>query len=224
MALTVVPFRKSRMPRSSGVNVIGVEARLADCTSIVLCSAGTASPAVVLTPIAALISFTCSRSSSTSDCNCCTCCCSNWVESCDCAAGMLLTLACWPDMGRTPSKFTNAPTRNLLLQLRPNPAKAISYPLCGRHRSRRFDTNCTQHRTSSVGDCALEHNHDGHIQRVLCFDQIRRKSRNNGAGRTGVASRRGYASWSCEIGDVCRAMVVLKPEGNVLAGHVVERS
>ena len=42
--------------------------------------------------------------------------------------------------------------------------------------------------------CGLEHHHDGHVQRVLGFDQIRREPGNNGAGRTRVASRRGYAA------------------------------
>src|SRR3979490_546829 len=77
----------------------------------------------------------------------------------------------------------------------------------------------------------LEFHEDGHVQPVLGFPQIRGEPWHEGAGRTAniIAEDRGRArgwrdtTWPREIRHVCRPMVVLPTERNILAGHPVKR-
>src|SRR6267378_2073403 len=76
----------------------------------------------------------------------------------------------------------------------------------------------------------LEFHENGHVQPVLGFPQIRGEPWHEGAGRTAniIAEDRGRAggwrdtTWPREIRHVCRPMVVLPTERNILAGHPVK--
>src|ERR1700682_3060963 len=76
----------------------------------------------------------------------------------------------------------------------------------------------------------LEFDENGHVQPVLGFPQIRGEPWHEGAGRTAniIAEDRCRAggwrdtTWPREIRHVCRPMVVLPTERNILAGHPVK--
>src|SRR5580698_4715457 len=229
MALMVVPFQKSSRLRSSVVNVAGAGARSEDGTSAVLCSAKSAAGGTDRVAIAAFISFTCSRNSSTSDSSCCTCCCSTSVEGLElcpesacCAligATMLIT--------RTTTPLASQP----IVRPIPPAMEHLLAPIPAVH-SRRPDAWREQlprargvHYVSAVqppGYGGLEHHHDRHIECVLRLHQVRRPARYQSSGVSIVASRWRYASRAGEIRYVRGAMVVFNAERDVLARHVIE--